>query len=405
MKRMISFFTLSLLVSCFYGCKENRKSFYSIGDFRKELQPHLISRVAGGIVGGTAETWATDLMLDSLLTETDLWNLTRSEHPVLRGEAMDRLLNRPRVDSMRLLLENFGDTALVRWSGIEYSTYNEQIGDHILRMFRWKSQEQKNKIIGEVITKYEGLKSACTILPQLTTEERFYPLVKAILQRSSYIDEIELKPQWAPQDFEYALYGLARYRKREDIPLIKEVLMDNLYQLHEISFWLMRDYPDTAYLDVLERFTDYLDHRMFTDYSFGGDAFSSFVFFETVASYKIPRSYKILDHWFMQKPPYPWGADLYKISITKAIQQNPSPVYYGLASRMKPILDKWKKLKTFNVYFDSTGSSLNGWNYDWTRDLTSEWKAAASAPRIPDKNVTAEEISIQPDTTVAEPIK
>lgn len=328
------------LIILFLSCKNNHDYTYAIKDFRKSLQPYLIKIVSRGVV------MYYDSSLRHMATDKELIELCQSEHPVLRASAFREMLKRESFNHFDILMNHLDDTAIVQTDGGEFGIWYRTVSDDILQEARWKTDNEKSKTIEQVFTKHNYLRSAYTILLQIEPQEKYYAYIKdmAIRPRRLSNDGYELNFY----DIEYALYGLAKFKKMDDIKIIKKQLTDNVWRLSSVSFRLMKEFPDTAYLDILE---DYHSRRF---YRFSGDDKDGFTgnddnrassddFIEAVMSQKNEKSARILDTLLTRLPLLKCNPNKAYLedNIVRQIWGNPHPAYKKLKDKIK---DKAKEI-------------------------------------------------------------
>lgn len=149
------------------------------------------------------------------------------------------------------------------------------------------------------------------------------------------------------EDIEYALYGLAKFKKKEDISIIKKQLVKEIWQLSDISFRLMKEFPDTAYMEIFQTY----HRRRF--YKFSGDDRYGFTgnddnragskdFIEALVSQQNNKSAQILDTILRRMPFVTCVSNKKYIENELAIQiwQNQNPVYAKLRDRIKDKAEK-----------------------------------------------------------------
>ena len=195
-----------ILTANFVSCKTDVRFKYAIRDFKISLQTSLTHIVSKGIVDNDTSV----NFLRTHATNQELLNLCQSEHPLLRAVAFRLLLERPDIDHFHLLMNHLDDTSTIakdagEW-GIKYST----VSDDIIGHSNWKDVQEKNKTIYKVIFEHSYLKSAYNILYKLEPEDKYYKYIKKMAQEDRDFNDIE-----------YALFGLAKYKKPEDIEIIK----------------------------------------------------------------------------------------------------------------------------------------------------------------------------------------
>lgn len=156
-----------LVPALLFSCNKDRNYNYSIKDFRTILQPHLVKIVSKGIV------MYYDSSLRNMATNRELLQLSQSELPVLRASALHEMLRRKTFNQFDVLSSHLDDTATVRVAEGEFGIYNKTVSDYMLEETKWETLAEKNKIIEEVVTKHNYLKSAYTIVSKIDPQEKF----------------------------------------------------------------------------------------------------------------------------------------------------------------------------------------------------------------------------------------
>lgn len=316
----LTYFSI-IILALFLSCKDDNRKNYAIRDFRRSIQPGLIKIVSKGIV------MYSDSSIWYMATDKELVELSQSENPVLRATALKEMLRRPSFDHFDVIMKHLDDTAMVATDAGEFGIYNMTVSDHILEYGKWKSMSEKNKTIHKVITKHNYLKSAYTILPRIELQEKYYTYIKQMVQANKPFDEIE-----------YALYALAKFKKNDDIPLIKKILMSNYWDMTEYSFLLMQEFPNDTYLDVYEEF--YPKNFYISIYS-TNDPTTAIAFINSIATYKNRRSANILNNILHQKPKRSiiktgWFRD----ELVHAIWNNECSEYSIMRKQVKATIDE-----------------------------------------------------------------
>jgi hypothetical protein len=239
-------------------------------------------------------------------------------------------------------MKHLDDTALVFTDGGEFGILDRTVSDDILHEAGWKTQEAKSKTVEQVLAKHNYLRSAYLILEHLQPQEKYYPFIKDMATRPRYLDPYE-GYELGFGDIEYALYGLAKFKKKEDVDLIKQKMMRYVWKLSDVSFRLMKEFPDTAYLDVLQTY----HRRQF--YQFSGNrphGFTGYVtdraapedFIEALVVQQNDRSAMLLDtmlNWIPKQTCLPDKDNILNAVIT-AIWEHPCPPYAKLREKIKP---------------------------------------------------------------------
>jgi hypothetical protein len=138
------------------------------------------------------------------------------------------------------------------------------------------------------------------------------------------------------------LYGLAKFKKKEDVRIIKQQLMKNVWRISYISFQLMKEYPDTAYLDIFQTY-----HRI-QFYYFSGNRRDGFTgydadraepedFIQALAVQQNDRSAQLLDTILYRLPLMPCMPDKENIvnKVILEIWEHPCPAYARLRDKIK----------------------------------------------------------------------
>jgi hypothetical protein len=317
-----------------FSCKSEKDNTYAIKDFRKSLQPFLNKIVAKGYVT------FHDSALISRITDDELLLLGKSENPILRATALGEMLERSSFDDFEIITNHLDDTAFVATDGGEFGIFFRTVSDYLLQYARWETAELKDKTVEKVLTQHNYLRSAYTILKQIEPHEKYYSYIKDMATRPRHLSAEGQEMGFG--DIEYALYGLAKFKKPEDVKLIKDLLIKNVWELSSRSFILMKEFPDTAFFEILQKYHD----RRF--YGFSGNrpgGFSGEIvdgaapedFIEALVMQKSENSAGLLDKMLLYLPGITCLPD--KENINKAIileiWQHPCPAYENLRKKIK----------------------------------------------------------------------
>ncbi|KIC95965.1 hypothetical protein [Flavihumibacter solisilvae] len=353
-----------LLTFIICSCTNNNTYRYAIKDSPKKLQPHLTKMVEKGIV------MHSDSALKSLTTDKELERLGKSEHPIIRASAFREMLKRKSINHFEIIMGHLDDTALVFTDAGEFGIWDRTVTDDILQEAVWKTQELKDKTVEQVLTKHNYLTSAYTILKTLQPQEKYYPFIKDMATRPRRLDPDE-EFELGFSDIEYALYGLAMFQKKEDVVFIKNKLLRYVGRLSDISFQLMTEFPDTAYMDVLQAY----HRRRF--YKFSGNrphGFSGVVadraapedFIQALVVQESDRSSKLLDTMLNRLASQTCMPDQKNIidRVVIEIWENPCPAYEGLRKKIQSKAEeilKWQiiiPIDTIPMPVDTTESTI-----------------------------------------------
>jgi hypothetical protein len=318
----------------FLSCNQEGNRTYAIQDFNRSLQPHLIEIVSKGIV------MDYDNSLRKMATDKELIKLGQSEHPILRASAFREMLDRKSFNHFDILVSHLDDTALVAIDAGEFGIWFRTVSDDILQEAGWKTQEAKDKTVEQVLAKHNYLRSAYFVLAQIEPQEKFYPFVKDMATRPRRLTDEGNELDFG--DIEYALYGLAKFKKSDDVKIIKDKMMRYVWKLSEVSFRLMKEFPDTAYFDVLQAY----HRRRF--YRFSGNrpgGFSGFVadraspedFIQALVMQQNQKSAQLLDTMLHLLPLQKCMPDKENIidEVILEIWEHPCPAYARLREKIK----------------------------------------------------------------------
>jgi hypothetical protein len=326
---------LPTLIISFSSCKNEQGNTYAIADFRNSLQPFLISIVSEGIV-----TFHDSSDIKSI-TDDELIRLGKSENPVLRATALEEMLDRSSFNQFDILMKHLDDTATVAADHGEFGIRFEAVSDYLIGRSTWETAQARDKTIESVLTKHNYLSSAYNILRIIEAQEKYYPYIKNMATRPRRLDR-DHGYELGFYEIEYALYGLAKFKKKEDVQIIKSKLMNHVWALSDVSFRLMKEFPDTAYLDVLQsyhsrqfyKFSGIRPHG-FTGYNADKAAPEDFI--EALVVQQNDRSAKLLDTMLIYLPKYTCMPDKKNIinAIIEQIWEHPCPAYAQLREKVK----------------------------------------------------------------------
>ena len=135
-------------------------------------------------------------------------------------------------------------------------------------------------------------------------------------------------------DNELALYGLPKFKKKEDIPVIKKILITRVHMISDVSWNLMSQYPNNEYLEVFEAYYPRSFYRTICRERSTTEAEN---FIRSVSVYKNERSARILDSILNKKPFINCAADTFflKSVVRDAIWNNPCPAYAKLRAQVE----------------------------------------------------------------------
>lgn len=261
--------------------------------------------------------------IDRNASDDELAWLSRSEHPLLRAVAFRLLLKRPGVDHFDLIMHHLDDSAMVQVDWGEWGLRPKMVSDYLIGEARWKTESDRMKTVEQIIMKHDYLDEAYYALNRIDIHEKYYPFIKEMSLRDRPFDERE-----------NALYALARFKKKEDIPLIKDILLTHRGYLGSQSFRLMEEFPDSSYMAVFEMF---YPRRFYRTICRDQNVELAEEFLQSLASYKTDSSAKLLSAILNRRPLMPCSCDTgdLKQKMIRVIWNNPCEAYATLRTQVE----------------------------------------------------------------------
>ncbi|MGN6401389.1 MAG: hypothetical protein ACTHMD_13105 [Flavisolibacter sp.] len=361
-------FLLSTLIVCTFSCKNEQRNSYAIKDFRKSLQPFLFKVVSEGIV-----TYHDSSDIKGI-TDDELVRLGKSENPVLRATALNEMIDRSSFNPFDVVMNHLDDTAIIATDNGEFGIQFETVSDYLIGRTTWETAQARDKTIELVLTKHNYLSAAYNILTKIEAQEKYYPYIKAMATRARRLDRYE-NYELAFNEIEYALYGLAKFQKKEDIQIIKNKLMNHVWELSDISFLLMKEHPDTAYLDVLQQYHRQQFYKFsgvrphgFTGYNADRAAPEDFI--KALTIQRNDKSAKLLDTMLTYLPENTCMPDKDNMinEVIEQIWEHPCPAYIHLREKIKHKAEEILKgrisipLSTIDLPVDTTKRKYHWYN-------------------------------------------
>ncbi len=267
--------------------------------------------------------------------------MSQSEHPILRALSIRAMLHRKSFNHFDIIMNHLDDTAFVSYNDGEFGIHRRRIADDILFKTNFKTLADKDEIINEVLTKHNNLTSAYYVLENIPLQEKYYPYIRDMAQRKrGYDDGTDFGDGF--HIIEFALYGLARFKKQNDIPFIKQKFLDNLGQMSHLSFQIMQEFPNETYLDLFEKiyYDNYLELK--------GNKYDTDPtnFINALAVYKNERSAKLLDSILdslISSKRFNIKRNNTDYELVYAIWNNPCAAYSEMRKRVAPFVLPEKK--------------------------------------------------------------
>jgi hypothetical protein len=304
------------------SCSGRNMPSYAIRDFDLLLQPYLTKAIGTAVVGFDTAT----LYIENHATDDQITRLSQAESPMLRAIALREMIRRPGFNHFNVIMSHLDDTAMIAWDAGEWGIKFHTVSDDVISNGTWKTKADHDKTADEIIRKHDYLAEACTALDFMPLKPEYYPHLKVMVLRDRPFEQIER-----------ALFALAKYKKMADIPVISQLLAQNAWEMSHVSFGLMENFPDTAYLEIL---TKYYPRRFYRKICADQQVETSTSYIDALASYKTERSARILTAMLDRKPFAPCAADTFtiKYAVLRAIWNNSCPAYAIMRTRISAIM-------------------------------------------------------------------
>lgn len=285
------------------SCTDLSEHTYAIKDFNVLLQPYLKNIVSVNIVRFNHNTEA----IKKLATKDDLIKLSKAENPVLRAIAFYLMLDTALFNHFDLIMNNLDDTSIVFVDEGEWGIKCKKVDDYIIENGKWKDSISKQMTIDALLKHHNNLNSAYYGLRDVQAKEEYYSIINQMALRESKERYFVSYLTYGFKEREEALFALAKYKKPADIDIIKNILLENTYQMSSTSFAIIINYPNDAYMEILEKyFHNSFYQKLRTD---GLNDYTIERYIHAVAALKNERSASILDSILNNKKRLTWTTD------------------------------------------------------------------------------------------------
>ncbi|MEZ4788419.1 MAG: hypothetical protein R2811_00190 [Flavobacteriales bacterium] len=275
-----------------------------------------------------------------MATKEELLRLLDSEIPLLRVVAYQTIVARGEPDFFSILAGHLDDTASVTWWYFDDAAGYFKVSDLLIRSA--KDHEQwsnvlSDSLVGLVLADHRYLQNTHWMIEDIEPQERYYSIVREEVQKP--LDRCNR---------ERAVFALARYRRTNDLSLIREALLHGEENCRFIAFRAIEAFPDTSLFVVLQR---HFDEVVTKKKQFSSNDLR--LYCRAIVAYKDKRSAMLLDN-LTKKETYPdaWYLPYNREYVLRAIGRNPSQIYDSLYSVLLPEMDS------------SALDGLDVWDYD-----------------------------------------
>ena len=324
-------YILTLLTLTIVSCGQTEKYPYKISDFKPELKNHIEKIIAEKALSYNPDTLAINFLNDSC-TKEELVKLLDFENPLVRVRAYRAIVNRNEPDYFSILLNHLDDTTKVTWWYFDDAASDFMVSDLMIRKVvgtrNLLSQPQKDILIDMVLTKHTYLRTAEWIINNIEPKEKYYSIIKNFAQK-----EINNCHDLSNT------YALAKFKKQEDIPLIKKNFSEytDNSSCNNYYFQAIEVFPDTTFFPLLIK---YFNEVIKKKKQFSSTDLKYYC--RAVAQYQNQKSLDILIA-LTRKETYPdsWYLPHNQKYVFRAIHKYKSPIYDSLYNKLRPQMDDY----------------------------------------------------------------
>lgn len=299
---------------CFYSCSDRDQ-------FRPALQSN-IDKLSKEREFGNNDSTALVFLKDSCSKE-ELLKLLNHKKPIIRILSYRALANRNDEDLFKILKTHLSDTAKLTWWYYDDAAGEFTITDLMIRKAERKlSPAQKDTLVDLVLLHHNYLDVSNWMIQDIKPNPKFYAIIKRKAIAPSERCGIQMG----------ATYALSKFKKREDIELLKEIFTSYDEVCSDWVFKAIETFPDTTFYPIL---TSFFENRIKKERQSSSDDLKYFC--RAVAQYRNQNSLSILLA-LTKKETYPdyWYLSYNKEYVFRAIHKYHSALYEQLYSELKP---------------------------------------------------------------------
>lgn len=247
----------------------------------------------------------------------DLQKLTNSVHPIVRSFALVSIMRLPGVKKIPFIQKHINDTAIVfsDYSGQPFTVLSIML---INSQFWWNLEEKKAAEKMVLLQRPFEYASYFLVYPErkLDTFPGFYTQVRAMAAHLLDYQNEGSHINW-PLGMA-SVNRLASYQKKEDEPLIRELLFESLRDREQDEFlpkYILTNFPNSTYDDVLLDTSNYprILYRLLRAASLKspGDETGMWDALELIVANKSKRSAALLENLLIRSPYFYGGSGGY----------------------------------------------------------------------------------------------
>ncbi|MCC6761226.1 MAG: hypothetical protein IT252_08410 [Chitinophagaceae bacterium] len=250
------------------------------------------------------------VLMDTIL----LKKLSMSVHPVVRGFALVTLMNMPGVDKLSIIKQHIHDTAIV--SNGETGEKQTILSLLLENSSAWANVQEKRAAEKIVLQEAPYERAAYILVSSDRQLDTFPGCYKQIKKMAEYL---LVQPYSAKAiDWFYgikAVNRLAMYQRKEDVELIKQLLLEEHHDRNPIDvlpLFILKNYPNPAY-DTLYMgngiYPSFLMRYINSTYSRGRAYLDDSVWelIELLVAKKSETSSAMIEKMFIKSPYVFWG--------------------------------------------------------------------------------------------------
>jgi hypothetical protein len=315
MKVFIAAVTLTFLWSC-----NDTSSF----------RPQLASRIK--ILCSETELGNNDAaslaFLRDSCTREELVQLVSYKDPLVRVLSYRALVNRNEPGFFELLKNHLSDTVKLTWWYYDDACGIFTVADLMTRKaLRKLDRAQKDTLIELVLLRHPYLDVADWMIQEIKPDPKYYSIIKS--RAGSQSDRCGI-----PKG---ACYALAKFKKQEDIGMLKEKFASLDDGCFEWTFKAIEVFPDTSFYPIL---VAYFESNIRKNKQSGSDDLKYFC--RALAQYKTPGSLSIL-RALTKKETYPdsWYLSGNKEFVFQSVYKYYTPLYKHIYEELKPQMSEF----------------------------------------------------------------